>query len=245
MVNSIIIIPSRLGSTRLPNKPLADINGKTMIIRVLEQAKKANITDILVAAAEIEITSEVEKNGFKAVLTNPNHPSGTDRIYEALEKTEGNFDFIVNLQGDLPTIDPQIISDLLNLIKTSNFDIVTAVAEITDEHEKTNPNVVKAVVSWKNETTGKALYFTRATAPHGTEKFYHHIGIYVYKKAALEKFVKLQPSQLEKAEKLEQLRALENDMTIGVLKVTTIPLGVDTAEDLKKANYMFKNNLVK
>lgn len=245
MNNAIILIPSRLGSTRLPGKPLADILGREMIIRVIDQGKKAGISDVYVAAAEKEIVSAVEKNGFKAILTDPNHPSGTDRIFEALGKIKTDFKYIINLQGDLPTIDPKIISDLLKLIENSDYDIVTAAAQITNHEERENPNVVKAIVSWKNDVSGTALYFTRATAPHGSDELYHHIGIYIYTREALKKFVALPQSKLEKTEKLEQLRALENDMKIGVLKVDTIPLGVDTRQDLERAIYMYQNNLVK
>lgn len=237
MDNAIIIIPARMGSTRFPNKPLADICGKPMILRVLEQALKTGVKNIIAAVAEREIYDEVIKSGFNAIITDPELPSGTDRISQALENfgSTENIEYIVNLQGDLPTIEPRIIDDLLKLIAENNYDIVTAVVEIAEKEEKTNPNVVKAVVSWKSDNSGKALYFTRATAPHNAEELYHHIGIYVYTKNALEKFVKLVPSELEKTEKLEQLRALENDMTIGVLKVDTVPLGVDTMEDLEKA----------
>ncbi|HCR85942.1 MAG TPA: 3-deoxy-manno-octulosonate cytidylyltransferase [Alphaproteobacteria bacterium] len=245
MGKAIILIPSRLGSTRLPNKPLADIQGKPMIIRVVEQGKKSLISDIYVAAADPDIAIEVEKNGLNAILTNPDHQSGTDRIFEALQKIQGKFEYIVNLQGDLPTIDPQIISDLLKFIENSDYDIVTAVAKIIVEEEKASPNVVKAVVSWKNANTGTALYFTRATVPYGAEELFHHIGIYIYRRAALENFISMPISLLEKTEKLEQLRALENAMKIGVLKVDTIPLGVDTMEDLEKARNMFKNGLVR
>ena len=233
----ITLIPSRLGSTRLPNKPLADIAGLPMVVQVLKRAQEAGMTDIYVAAAEPQIISAVEQNGGKAILTDPNLPSGTDRIYQALQKIPNNqdVDIIVNLQGDLPTIEPYVIESAINLIKTGDYDITTAVVKITEPSEKTNPNVVKAIVSWKNETSGQALYFTRTTAPHGDGDLYHHIGIYVYKRKALEQFVKLSPSPLELREKLEQLRALENGMKIGVVKTETMPLGVDTAEDLEKA----------
>lgn len=237
MDNAIIIVPARMGSTRFPNKPLADICGKPMVVRVLEQAKKTGIKNIIAAAAEQEIYDEVIKAGFQAILTEPDLPSGTDRIFQALEKFQniGNIEYIVNLQGDLPTIEPEIIEDLLRIISENNYHITTAVTEITEEDEKTNPNVVKAIVSWNNEKQGRALYFTRATAPHNATKLYHHIGLYVYTKQALKKFVSLKPSELEKVEKLEQLRALENDMNIGILKTSSVPLGVDTKEDLAKA----------
>jgi 3-deoxy-manno-octulosonate cytidylyltransferase (CMP-KDO synthetase) len=242
MSEEIIIIPARLGSTRLPNKPLADIAGKSMIVRVLEQAKKTKIDNIIVASADLEISQEVEKNGFKSISTNPDLPSGTDRIFKAYKKLKNSnkFEYIINLQGDLPTIDYKIINNLLKFHKNTDYDIVTAVAEIKDEEEKTNPNVVKVAIAWKQKQHGKALYFSRATIPYNSEKYYHHIGIYIYTKKALEKFVKLPQSSLEKTEKLEQLRALENNMKIGVLLVDTVPLGVDTKEDLVKANQFFR-----
>ncbi len=243
----VIAIPSRLGSTRLPNKPLADIEGLPMIVRVLNQAKKTGISDIYVAAAEPEIIKAVEDNGGQGVLTSPELPSGTDRIYQGLMKLgyKGKFKYIVNVQGDLPTVAPQVIKDCINLISDEDydFDIVTAVALVKKEEEKTNPNVVKAVVSWKDEKKkyGEALYFSRATVPHGEGDLWHHIGLYAYKASALEKFVNLLPSELEKREKLEQLRALENNMKIGVVRTEDIPLGVDTPEDLEKAREVFRD----
>ncbi len=226
-----------MGSTRLPNKPLADIAGLPMIVQVMKRAVEAGISEVCIAAAEKEIVEVVEKHGAKAVLTDPSHPSGTDRIHEALQKIlkDQHVDIVVNVQGDLPTIEPSVIKAAIDLIKTGEYDITTAVAEITEESEKTNPNVVKAVVSWKDDGTGRALYFTRATTPSGDGPLYHHIGLYVYKREALEKFVSLPPSLLERREKLEQLRALENGMSIGVIRTAAVPLGVDTQEDLEKA----------
>ena len=236
-----IFIPARMESTRLPGKPLANINGRPMIVHVLERAKESGIKDVFVACAEEEIASAVEAAGGQAIITDPAHPSGTDRIFEALKKTGGNYDYIVNVQGDLPTLNPQIINAALDAMKHfKDADIVTLAAVITLDDEKNNPNVVKAVVSPRKDKIGKALYFTRATAPHGDGELLHHIGLYVYRKAALEKFVKLPPSALEKREKLEQLRALENGMNIYVVTVETVPLGVDTAEDLEKVRKILK-----
>ncbi len=243
----VIVIPSRLGSTRLPNKPLANIEGKSMIVRVYEQAEKSGIKDIFVACAENEILQEVVKNGGEAVLTSPELPSGTDRIYQGLINLgyKTKFKHVINLQGDLPTISPEVIKQCYELLTNQdyNFDIVTVVAKITDEKEKTNPNVVKAVVSWKDKkkTIGEALYFSRATIPYGEGDHWHHIGIYAYKMKALQKFVDLLPSPLEKREKLEQLRALENNMSIGVIVTDTVPLGVDTKEDLEKARKIIRS----
>lgn len=233
----VTLIPSRMGSTRLPNKPLADIHGLPMIVQVVKRAVEAGISDICVAAAEKEIVEVVEKYGGKAVLTDPALLSGTDRIHAALQKIlkDQHVDIIVNVQGDLPTIEPSVIKAAIDLIKTGKYDITTAAAEIKDETEKNNPNVVKAIVEWEDDRTGKALNFTRETKPALDGKYYHHIGLYVYKRAALEKFVTLSPSEGEKLERLEQLRALENGLTIGVVKTETVPLGVDTMEDLEKA----------
>ncbi|MDX1949131.1 MAG: 3-deoxy-manno-octulosonate cytidylyltransferase [Rickettsiales bacterium] len=245
-MSAVIAIPSRLGSTRLPNKPLADIEGKPMILRVFEQGLKTGIKDIFVAAAENEIIEVINKNNGLAVLTDASLVSGTDRIYQGLEKLNllDKFEYVINLQGDLPAISPKVINLCLEAIsnKNYNFDIVTPVAKITKEDEKTNPNVVKAVVSWdsKDANTGKALYFTRATAPYGDGDLWHHIGIYAYKISALKKFVSLPASPLEKREKLEQLRALENNLTIGVVQSDEIPLGVDTQEDLEKAREFYR-----
>ena len=233
----ITLIPARLGSTRLPNKPLADIAGLPMIVQVVKRVLEAGISDICVAAAEKEIVEAVEKHGAKAVLTDPALPSGTDRIHQALQKILKNqdVDIIVNVQGDLPTIEPSVIAATINLIKTGKYDITTAVAEITRDSEKTNPNVVKAIVNWNDEKTGDGINFTRETKAASDGKYYHHIGLYVYKRSALEKFVKLPQSENEKRERLEQLRALDNGMKIGVVKTNTVPLGVDTQEDLEKA----------
>ena len=233
----LTLIPARLGSTRLPNKPLADILGLPMVIQVLNRALEAGISDICVAAAEKEIVEVVEKAGARAILTDPGLPSGTDRIYQAFQKMHNNqdVDIIVNLQGDLPTIEPKVIRSAIDLIKGGEYDITTAVCEIEDEDEKNNPNVVKALVDWKDEKTGAAINFTRDTRPSPNGKFYHHIGLYVYKRDALERFVKLPQSENEKHEKLEQLRAIDNGMKIGIIKTDTVPLGVDTPQDLEKA----------
>ncbi len=236
-----IFIPARMESTRLPGKPLANINGRAMILHVMDRAKESGIKDVYIACAEQEIADEVKIAGGIAILTDPAHPSGTDRIYEALKKTGKQYDYIVNVQGDLPSLNPQIINTALEVMKKfKDADIVTLAAVISDEEEKNNPNVVKAVVSPRKDKIGKALYFTRATAPHGEGELLHHIGLYVYRKAALDKFVKLSPSPLEKREKLEQLRALENGMNIYVVTVDTVPLGVDTQQDLEKARKIMK-----
>jgi 3-deoxy-manno-octulosonate cytidylyltransferase (CMP-KDO synthetase) len=235
-----------MGSTRLPNKPLADICGLPMIVQVVKRVYEAGIDDVYVAAAEKEIIDILQRHKIKSVLTDPSLSSGTDRIYQALEFLEkqsdlSEYQYVINVQGDLPTIEPKVINQVIELIKTDKYDIATAVAKITDNSERANPNVVKAIVSWKNSNEGKALYFTRATCPSGEGDLYHHIGLYAFKMSALKKFVSLNPSKLEVREKLEQLRALENDMTIGVVETKTVPLGVDTIEDLEKARNILAN----
>lgn len=231
--NTLILIPARMASTRLPNKPLADIAGLPMIVQVWKRAQEAGVGLVVVACAEREIAHAVEAAGGRAILTDPNHPSGTDRIYEALNEIdpEKRIEYIVNVQGDLPTLDPLLIREALTRAMQDGVDIATLAAEITEDAERSNPNVVKAVIAH----TGRALYFTRATAPHGEGPHYHHIGLYAYKRHALEQFVALPPSPLELREKLEQLRALENGLRIDAVIVKTVPLGVDTPEDLEKA----------
>ncbi len=232
---SAIFIPARMASTRLPNKPLADICGKPMIIHVLERSRKANVEDVYVACAEQEIADMVKKHGGHAIITDPAHPSGTDRIYEALQKTGKNYDYIINVQGDLPLIEASVINKAIDLVNKPEVNIATLAAVIKDKSEIANPNVVKAVIAFnEGGKAGRALYFTRATAPYGDGELYHHIGLYAYRREALESFVKLPPSPLEKREKLEQLRALENNMRIEVGIVDAVPLGVDTPEDLEK-----------
>ena len=234
----IVIIPARMASTRLPGKPLADIAGLPMIVQVLKRAEQAAIGPVVVACAETEIKDAVEACGGRAVLTDPDHPSGSDRIYEALKIVDphAKYDIVVNLQGDLPTIEPAIVHAVLKPMRDLDVDITTLVAEITDEEEKANPNVVKAVVGFgPGADVARALYFTRSQAPAGDGPLYHHIGIYAYRRAALERFVSLEPSVLEQREKLEQLRALENGMRIDAARVDTVPFGVDTPADLARA----------
>lgn len=224
----LVAIPARLASTRLPNKPLADIFGKSMIQRVYEQAIKADLGDVVIACDGEEIANEAKKFGAKFIITNPNLPSGTDRVYAAWQALKQDFDVIVNVQGDLPNIDPKVITSAAKAALNKNCDIATIASKIKNPDEITNPNIVK-IARAKN---GNALYFSRCAIPHGTGEFLHHIGIYAYKKSALEKFVNLAPSMLEKRESLEQLRALENGMKIFVEIVETHPLSVDTPEDL-------------
>lgn len=247
MKNKILtIIPVRLASTRLPNKPLADINSKTMIQRVYEQAVKASLGQVVIACDGSEIASEVEKFGGKYVITNPDLPSGTDRIYAAYEqikKEQGEFDIIVNLQGDLPNIDPKVIISAANAASDDDCDFATVASKIVNLDEITNPNVVKIAIAFKNDKLGRALYFSRAPIPYAKDggDYFHHIGIYAYKAQALEQFVGLEPSLLEKRESLEQLRALENNMKINVEIVEAHPLSVDTKADLEIVTNLIKN----
>ncbi len=234
--NPIILIPARLASVRLPNKPLADIAGLPMIVQVMKRAQEADCARVVVAAAEAEIAEVVTAAGGEAVLTAPDLPSGSDRIHQALAHIDADdHDAIINVQGDLPTLNPTLIRRVLEILPQG--DIATLVAEISNVAERDNPNVVKAVLSLADgENVGRALYFTRAAAPHGDGVLYHHIGLYGYHRAALDRFVALPPSPLEKRERLEQLRALEAGMSIVVACADVVPLGVDTREDLVLAN---------
>lgn len=237
-MNPILLIPARLASTRLPAKPLADIGGVPMIVRVLRQAEAAGLGPVAVAAGEAEIAAAVKAAGGQAVLTDPDLPSGSDRIHAALEKLDPGrrHDVVINLQGDLPALDPAQIRAVAAALADSGADIATLAAQITDPSERDNPSVVKAVVAWdKDEKRGRALYFTRATAPTGEGPLFHHVGIYAYRRDALTRFVGLPPSPLEMREKLEQLRALEANMSIAVARVDSVPLSVDTQADLERA----------
>ncbi|MBB4571236.1 3-deoxy-manno-octulosonate cytidylyltransferase [Rhizobium leucaenae] len=234
---TLVLIPARMASTRLPGKPLADICGLPMIVQVAKRAREAAIGRIVVAVDHEDTFAAVANAGFEVVMTRTDHQSGSDRIYEALQAVDpkGHAEIVVNVQGDLPTIDPETIRASLRPLEDPAVDIATLTVEIKDEEEKTLPSVVKVVGSAISDHRLRALYFTRATAPYGNGPLYHHIGLYTYRRAALEKFVSLGPSTLEKRESLEQLRALEAGMRIDVEIVDTIPLGVDTPADLEKA----------
>jgi len=234
---TLVLIPARMASTRLPGKPLLDIAGVPMIVHVLRRAKTAGIGRVAVATDTPEIAAAVISHGGEAVMTRADHPSGSDRIFEALEKLDSRreADIVVNLQGDFPTISSQNIRDVVAPLSDPAVDMATLAAEIHDEEEATNPNVVKAVGSLIERRRMRALYFTRATAPTGDGPRYHHIGVYAYRRAALERFVKLPPSPLEKQERLEQLRMLEAGMRIDITVVDTVPRGVDTPADLETA----------
>ncbi|MDP6952373.1 MAG: 3-deoxy-manno-octulosonate cytidylyltransferase [Alphaproteobacteria bacterium] len=238
---AIVLIPARLGSTRLPRKVLADIAGVPMIVQVWRRAMEAKVGRVVVACAEAEVAAAVDAAGGTARLTNPDHPSGSDRIQEALtaEDPEGSCPIVVNLQGDLPTIDPEQIRAAVALLDDPAVDIGTVACEITNDEERHNPNVVKIIAGFaEGARRARALAFTRATAPWGDGPHYHHIGLYAYRRTALERFVALPPSPLERRERLEQLRALDAGMRIDVALVDTVPLGVDTEEDLQRARAM-------
>src|SRR5437899_2789052 len=234
---TLVLIPARMAATRLPGKPLLDIGGLPMIVHVLRRAEAAQIGRVAVATDTPQIAAIVTSHGGEAVMTRADHPSGSDRIYEALEKLDPRreAEIVVNLQGDFPTIAPGNIRDVLPPLSDPEVDIATLAAEIHTEEESLNPNVVKAVGSPIGERRLRALYFTRATAPWGDGPRYHHIGLYAYRRAALERFVGLPPSPLERQEKLEQLRAMEAGMRIDVTIVDTVPRGVDTPADLEAA----------
>ena len=233
----LVLIPARMASTRLPGKPLLDIAGLPMIVQVLRRAQEAKIGRVAVATDTKEIADAVIAHGGEAVMTRPDHPSGSDRIYEASCKLDpaGEAEIVVNLQGDFPTILPQNIRDVLLPLSDPAVDIATLAAQIHTAEEDAAPSVVKAVGSPIGERRLRALYFTRATAPHGDGPRYHHIGLYAYRRAALERFVSLPPSPLELQEKMEQLRALEAGMRIDIGIVDTVPRGVDTPPDLETA----------
>lgn len=235
--NALVIIPSRLGSSRLPDKPLADILGEPMIVHVWRRSVEAGIGEVVVACDHPSIKEVIEAAGGRAVLTRADHPSGSDRIFEALSKAdpEGKVDVIVNVQGDLPTIAPTAVRACFDPLLDPAVDVATLTAEIVRDEEKIDPNVVKVIGSPIAERRLRALYFTRATAPYGDGPLYHHIGLYAYRRSALARFVSLPPSTLEKREKLEQLRLLEAGMRIDAVVVDDVPLGVDTQHDLERA----------
>jgi 3-deoxy-manno-octulosonate cytidylyltransferase (CMP-KDO synthetase) len=242
MTKAIILIPARMASTRLPGKPLADIHGLPMIVQVWRRAREADVGPVVVAADCAEIVQAVEAAGGHAVLTGDHHQSGSDRIHEAigLVDPDGRFDLIINVQGDLPTVAPDTVRAAAAPLAHDAVDISTVAALIHREEERTDPNVVKVVGSEIAPGRMRALYFTRASAPYGPGPLWHHIGLYAYRRAALERFVRLPPSPLEQREKLEQLRALEAGMRIDVAVVADVPLGVDTPDDLIRARALLK-----
>jgi 3-deoxy-manno-octulosonate cytidylyltransferase (CMP-KDO synthetase) len=231
----LVLIPARMAATRLPGKPLLDIAGLPMIVHVLRRAEEAQIGRVAVATDTMEIAEAVRAHGGEAIMTRPDHPSGSDRVFEAACKLDPGrqAEIVVNLQGDFPTISPENIRDVLAPLEDPAVDIATLASVIHTEDEDTAPSVVKVIGSSLGGRRMRALYFTRATAPHGDGPRYHHIGLYAYRRAALERYVKLPPSPLELQEKLEQLRALEAGMRIDITIVDTVPRGVDTPVDLE------------
>ena len=232
-MKTLVIIPSRLSATRLPGKPLLKINNISIISHVFKRAVEANIGEVIVAAEDQEIIEDVKKNGGDAILTGNNHKTGTDRIYEAFKKLNVNdVDLIMNLQGDEPNIDINDIINLNNLMKSSRTNIGTLASKIVDNKIFNNENVVKVIteVILKDNNFPKALTFKRIISEI-KNNIYHHLGIYCYSIEALERFVNLQQSESEIKNRLEQLRALDNQQTINVALANSSPIGVDTEED--------------
>ena len=235
-LTSIVIIPSRLQAQRFPRKPLASIMGKPMILHVLEEVMKSGLSDVVVAAGDLEIKEVVEHAGFLAVSTDPNHPSGSDRVCEAINIIDPyqKKEIIINVQGDLPVFDARVLKDLIRVFENPNIDIATPVTPFKEGESPDDPNRVKVAVSWRaNKKQGRALYFSRSKIPYKADPYYHHIGIYAYRRKALENFISLPVCSLEVQENLEQLRALAAGMWIEVVDIDQAPLSVDTLEDLK------------
>jgi 3-deoxy-manno-octulosonate cytidylyltransferase (CMP-KDO synthetase) len=241
--NSIIIIPARMAATRLPGKPMADINGLPMIVHVWRRAVEARIGHVLVAAAQHEIANAIKDAGGDAIMTEPNLPSGSDRVAAALalRDPENRFEHVVNLQGDLPTIDPLSVRRCLAGLTNDQVDISTIAAKIDNDEDRNNPNVVKAIAPLKDREVAFARDFVRVLTPEHEAPHWHHIGIYAYRRAALNRFVSLSPSAREKEHKLEQMRALDDGMKIAVVAVETVPLGVDGPADLEMARRLLKD----
>jgi 3-deoxy-manno-octulosonate cytidylyltransferase (CMP-KDO synthetase) len=237
-MTALIVVPARLKATRLPDKPLALINGEPMIVHVWRRAVAAGAGPVIVAAGDREIAEVITKAGGTAIMTDPDLPSGSDRVHAAAEihDPQGKFEIVVNVQGDLPTLDPKLVAASVTPLADPVVDIATVVARITMDEELSDAAVVKAAVSFSpGATVGPALYFSRNLIPSGPGDHYHHIGIYAFRRAALRRFVTLTPTILEVRERLEQLRALENGMRMAAALVDTIPLGVDTPADLERA----------
>ena len=242
-MNPIVLIPARMAATRLPGKPLLPIAGVPMIVQVWRRAIEADVGPVVVATDDPRIAEAIAAVGGRAALTRADHPSGTDRIHEALETfdPDGRHDAVVNLQGDLPTVDPRIVATALLPLADPAVALSTLAAVIAREEERTDPNVVKLVGTEIETGRLRALYFTRATAPWGDGPLHHHIGLYAFRRAALRRFVALPPSPLERREKLEQLRALEAGMRIDAMVVDTVPLGVDNPAELARARQMLES----
>lgn len=245
-MNPLVLIPARLASTRLPGKPLADIHGVPMIVQVWRRAREADAGRVVVAAGDPEIADAVAAAGGEAVLTAPAHPSGTDRIHEALQRVDpdGRHDLIVNVQGDLPVLEPKTVRAAIDaLARMPDAAMGTVACAIDEPADLMETSVNKVVAAWEPDTRfGRALYFSKWPVPWGEGEVFHHIGIYTYRRAALERFVALPPSPLELRERLEQLRALEAGMRIEVGRVETVPLGVDTPAQLEQARRLLADS---
>jgi 3-deoxy-manno-octulosonate cytidylyltransferase (CMP-KDO synthetase) len=234
--NTIVVIPARMSSSRLPGKPLADINGLPMIVHVWKRAIEANVGQVLVAAAEVKIVEIIRNHGGDAIVTDPALPSGSDRIAAALKMRDihEKFEYVVNLQGDLPTIDPLAVRRCLAGLTNEQVDIATIAALIENDEDIKNPNIVKAIASLgKDREVAYARDFVREVGPEHEAPYWHHIGVYAYRRQSLSRFVSLSVSTRETLRKLEQMRALDNDMRIAVVRVDSVPLGVDTSADLE------------
>jgi len=238
---AIVLIPARMASTRLPGKPLADINGTPMIVHVWRRAMEADIGRVVLATDSEEVARAVKAAGGEAVMTAADHVNGSSRIHEALRRLGAAEEIVVNFQGDIPTVPAASVRAVLRPLSEPAVDIATIAAEIRRPEERSDPNIVKVVGTPVGDGILRALYFTRAAAPHGDGPLYHHVGLYAFRRAALDRYVGLPPSPLEKREKLEQLRALEVGMRIDVAIVDGVPLGVDTPADLERARSILKS----
>jgi 3-deoxy-manno-octulosonate cytidylyltransferase (CMP-KDO synthetase) len=242
--SAIVLVPARMASTRLPGKPLADIAGEPMIVHVWRRAIEAGVGRVIVATDAPEIRTAIVAAGGEAVMTRNDHPNGTARIHEALVQVGGDAEVVINLQGDIPTVEPESVRAALRPLANPAVDIATIAVEIRREEERTDPNVVKVIGTPAGDRILRALYFTRATAPSGEGPLYHHVGLYAYRRAALERYIGLPPSPLEVRERLEQLRALEAGLRIDVALVDAVPLGVDTPADLARARALLSPRAV-
>ncbi|MDG2187999.1 MAG: 3-deoxy-manno-octulosonate cytidylyltransferase [Hyphomicrobiales bacterium] len=238
---TIILIPARIGSTRLPNKPLLKINGKEMILHVWENAISSIADKVIVATDSKNIHDLVEDNGGQSIITKQDHESGTDRIYEAIQKFDENheYDYIINLQGDLPNVSKEVIDIGIKKIQSSTADILTYCRVIDTIEDIQNPNIVKIATGKLIDGEMNAIYFSRSPVPNGADKYYEHIGIYIYKRDAIDKFISSKPTKLEKTEKLEQLRAIENGLKINLILIDDNIISIDTIDDISR----LKNNI--
>ena len=233
---SIILIPARIGSTRLPKKPLLKIDGKEMVLKVWENAQMSNADLVMIATDSIEIAEVLKKNNAKYFITQNTHMSGTDRIYEALEAIdpEKNYKYVVNLQGDIPNIKSSIIDKGLEKIKSTDADILTYARKIENRKDILNPNIVKIATNVKDRNNIEAIYFSRSPIPHGAKVYLEHIGVYIYKREALDKFTSIEQSTLEKEERLEQLRAIQNSLKINLILIDDKIISIDTLDDVER-----------